>query len=510
MMDIAIHSRETGIPADELLDPGFIPKHTRREFLKFSGMAALSIGGGRILSACRILDKPGDVRIAIVGAGIAGLNTAYILHKAGIRAEIYEASSRAGGRMFSVAGAMGAGLVTEFGGEFIDSTHKDIFSLAKEFGLEVPDRKDPAKKSLSETFFFNGRKYTERQVLEEFKVIAPKIAADAASLGENYRFENPNQAAKLDNTSLEAYFSTLGVKGWLRELLEVAYVTEFGLELSEQSSINFLSMIGTDTTSGKFEIFGSSDERYKIKGGNESIPRELAKRLEGQLNLSHALESIKPKGKGFTLTFTSDGAAKDVDADIVILTLPFSVLRSVDMRIELPPWKKKAIAELGYGTNAKVMAGVRDRVWNKQGYNGEVFTDENFQLAWDNSEMQPGAEGGITFFSGGKRGMDVGTKAAAENAGNFSAAYDKIFPGFNNSLNGNFRQMHWPSYKYSLGSYSCYKPGQWTSIHGAEGKPVGNLFFAGEHTSSEFQGFINGGAESGRRVAEQVLKLVRT
>jgi monoamine oxidase len=122
--------------------------------------------------------------------------------------------------------------------------------------------------------------------------------------------------------------------------------------------------------------------------------------------------------------------------------------------------------------------------------------------------MQPGAEGGITFFSGGKRGMDVGTKGATENARNFSAAYDKVFPGFKNSLNGNFRQMHWPSYQYSLGSYSCYKPGQWTSIHGAEGKPAGNLFFAGEHTSAEFQGFMNGGAESGRRAAEAVLKLV--
>ncbi|MGQ0645243.1 MAG: FAD-dependent oxidoreductase, partial [Elusimicrobiota bacterium] len=58
---------------------------------------------------------------------------------------------------------------------------------------------------------------------------------------------------------------------------------------------------------------------------------------------------------------------------------------------------------------------------------------------------------------------------------------------------------------FSRGSYACYTPGLWTSLAGAEGEPVGNLFFAGEHCSSEFQAYMNGGAETGRKAAEAIL-----
>ncbi|MBK8608608.1 MAG: FAD-dependent oxidoreductase [Chitinophagaceae bacterium] len=60
-----------------------------------------------------------------------------------------------------------------------------------------------------------------------------------------------------------------------------------------------------------------------------------------------------------------------------------------------------------------------------------------------------------------------------------------------------------------MASYACYKPGQWTTIGGAEIEPVGNLLFAGEHCSSDFQGYMNGGAETGRRAAAELMKLVK-
>jgi len=72
----------------------------------------------------------------------------------------------------------------------------------------------------------------------------------------------------------------------------------------------------------------------------------------------HALEAVRSAGNGFVLSFSSsNGAPKEVKADIAVLTVPFSVLRHTDLRVELPPLKKQAIAELGYGTNAKIIAG---------------------------------------------------------------------------------------------------------------------------------------------------------
>jgi monoamine oxidase len=67
---------------------------------------------------------------------------------------------------------------------------------------------------------------------------------------------------------------------------------------------------------------------------------------------------------------------------------------------------------------------------------------------------------------------------------------------------------HWPSNPLTRGSYTCYRPGQFTTIAGHEGTPVGNLYFAGEHTNSfyEWQGFMEGAALSGIDAAQQILK----
>ncbi|MFI5265058.1 MAG: flavin monoamine oxidase family protein, partial [Candidatus Kapaibacterium sp.] len=339
------------------------------------------------------------------------------------------------------------------------------------------------------------------------KPFLEKIRADADSLPQNFDFLHPGNAAGVDAISLAEYFHTLGVSGWIKDLLEVAYVSEYGLELADQSALNFITLVSTDIAE-EFKIFGTSDERYKIKGGNQTITSKLSDHVTDQIHLSHKFESIRSKGKGFTLTFQDESAIKDIDADIVIMALPFSVLRDVEIKIELPPWKKKAIQELGYGTNSKIMTGFTKRLWRNEGYLGEVFGDEHFQLAWDNAEFQTGEAGGMTSFNGGNRGLQAGSGTVGSQSDLFTASLEKVFPGIAQIRNGKNHRFHWPSYPFTKGSYAAYKPGQWTTIRGAEAAPIGNLFFAGEHCSLEYQGFMNGGAETGRKAAEDVLKLL--
>ncbi len=70
--------------------------------------------------------------------------------------------------------------------------------------------------------------------------------------------------------------------------------------------------------------------------------------------------------------------------------------------------------------------------------------------------------------------------------------------------NGRVARMHWPTYALTLGSYSAYKVGQFTSIAGAEIERVGNLHFCGEHTSLDAQGFMEGAALTGAMAAAEV------
>ncbi|MGH9509845.1 MAG: FAD-dependent oxidoreductase, partial [Terriglobales bacterium] len=125
----------------------------------------------------------------------------------------------------------------------------------------------------------------------------------------------------------------------------------------------------------------------------------------------------------------------------------------------------------------------------------------------DNSALQPGLAGGFTFYSGGRLGMEAGQGTAEEAAARLLPGLERAFLGITaKRVPDRVGRFHWPTHPFTKAAYSCFKPGQWTTIAGAEGRPVGNLFFAGEHTSYDFQGYMNGGAQSGKDAAEALIK----
>ena len=151
------------------------------------------------------------------------------------------------------------------------------------------------------------------------------------------------------------------------------------------------------------------------------------------------------------------------------------------------------------------MAGFNSRPWRDLGYTGYSFTDQPFMCGWDNSQLQPGTNGAFSFFNGGTEGKYCNNVPASQKAQEYLTQLDKMYPGAAAQFNGRSNLMHWPGYQYTLGSYACYKVSQWTSIGGAEIETVDKLYFAGEHCSFDFQGYMNGGAETGRRAAEAIL-----
>jgi monoamine oxidase len=227
-----------------------------------------------------------------------------------------------------------------------------------------------------------------------------------------------------------------------------------------------------------------------------------------QIKTLHRLEAIRANGAGYRLTFQTGGTAVDHDADVVVLAIPFTLLRDVNVSLELPALKIKAIRELGYGANAKVLVGFRSRPWETIGYNGASYTDEAYQLAWANSFLQPGAAGGLTLYSGGRLAVEAGQGTAEAVAERLMRGIERTYPGTTRERNGKVSRFHWPTHPWTKASYSCYKPGQWTTIAGAEGLAVGNLFFAGEHCSYDFQGYMNGAAQSGADTARAIMTAV--
>ncbi len=180
----------------------------------------------------------------------------------------------------------------------------------------------------------------------------------------------------------------------------------------------------------------------------------------------------------------------------------------------MPAWKRLAINELGYGTNAKMMVGFTSRPWKAIGSNGSSYSDLlNHQTTWETNPERANANRAIlTDYSGGVRGAGLLPGQVQQEATRFLMDLDLVYPGAQAAASitsaGNYlvHLEHWPSNPLTLGSYTCYKPGQFTTIAGNEGKPVGNLFFAGEHANSfyEWQGFMEGAALSGIDAANAV------
>lgn len=448
--------------------------------------------------------------IAIIGGGIAGLNALHHLKKHNLDATIYEASGRTGGRMFTVKGAMGEGTWAEFGAEFIDTNHVDMWALIREFNLEDIDYAQASETALeSEAFFFGGRHRSLEEVVNAFRTFAPRLAADMERLPEfseiNYRSTDPF-VRKLDNMSLCKYLKKAGARGWIKKFIEVAYESEYGLSPKVQSSLNLTLLISPETADGHVALFGESDERYKVRGGNQRIPDALANLYASHIRLNRPLESLRMEGSSYKLHF--GGMSEDVKADFVILALPFTKLRQVDFPVEMPAIKRTCINQLSFGTNAKLMFGMKSHFWRRQGYTGLVYSDNGIPNGWDNAQLQTADNeaAGLSILFGGPSGVKVGQGTPDSQKAIFLPKWEQIFKGATEQFNGKVARMHWPSHPFTLCSYICPTVGQYTSIVGAEQEPVGNILFAGEHCGGEFAGFMNGAAKSGREAAEEIVR----
>lgn len=468
-------------------------RSNRRFFLKGSILTATSLW---LNNACK--QSKNSPKITILGGGIAGLYAAYMLKKAGIVAPIYEAHSRIGGRVMTGQNFVAKGITTEIGGEFIDSSHKELLDLCQEFGFTLLDMQSPSEVNLIKTdYFIDGQRRTNPEIIEGFRNY-PQVLKDMSAVEK----AEPKRYAELDKLSIDEYLHSVGVTGWLANLLKTSFTSELGLDTDVQNCITMLGMISLDFNQNKFEIYGNSDERYKVVGGNEKIVKELAKRVENQINVDYVVEKIVRQGKTYNVFF---GNGQNIDSEIIILTLPFTALRNVKLDFEMPKMKQKCINELDYGTQSKLFFGFKERFWRQENFSGYVLSDK-IHNGWDSSQMQTNNQGNgsYTLFMGGQRGLSLN----AGQGDKFLLELDGIYKGAKeNYIRHN--AYNWVQNPFAGGAYSCYKPNQMTTIAGWESKPVDNVFFAGEHCSEHFGGYMYGALETSKKVVESILKLMK-
>ncbi len=485
---------------------------TRRELVKRTAAAGVALAGagtmGRFATAAY---AAGAGRVIIVGGGLAGLTAAYRLKQSGVTAEVHEASDRLGGRCWTLRGAFDDNQIIEHGGELIDQGHTQTRHLAKELDLTLDNLLAAEENGTEQTNWFDGERYSYEEATDDVKAAWQKIHSDVSAASYPTLWNNYTERGfELDHMSIVDWINETfdgGIDSKVGQLLDVAYTIEYGADSAEQSSLNLLYLLGY-SGQGQLRIFGPSNEKYHVRGGNDQIPQRLVQRVAGQITTGSELIAIRStSGRRWELTFRQGLSTRKIVADRVVLALPFSILRSsVDFtKAGFEPLKVTAILEQGMGTNSKLHLQFRSRPWRGLGYNGETYSDRGYQNTWEVSRAQPGKSGILVDYTGGKIGASFGSGTPESRAQEFLAQVEPVLPGVTKAWNGKATIDFWTGYQWTKGSYSYWKVGQYTKFAGMERERQGTCHFAGEHTSIDFQGYLNGAVESGERVVDEIL-----
>ncbi|MFJ3611775.1 MULTISPECIES: flavin monoamine oxidase family protein [Streptomyces] len=490
-----------------------------------AGLAAVTAVGAA--SPARAATPP---VVAVVGAGIAGLTTALRLADHGIACTVYEAdAARVGGRIFSQpAGAYWSdGQVSEWGGELIDSGHVTMHQLAQRFGLPLDDLRAAEPVGTTEVYRFGGGYYSFADASADFKGVRPAIQRDLASFdwAELGWAGQPGPAAvALSNLTIRDWIATRvpgGLASRFGKLLDVAYTTEFGVDTTEASALGILGVLGYQPTPSGFALFGESDTRYHVRGGNQRLPQAIAAALPaGTVRHGWQLRAVTAVSGGRQqLAFTADGCTRTVVADHTVLALPLGVMQRLDLSGSgFDALKRASLGAMTMGRNAKLSLQFDGRPWNGAGpwglASGSTMSETGYQTSWETSRAQAGGKGILTVYAGGSR-ADAFTPSApfrtaadpkvARYASTALSQLEGVFPGITGHWTGKATLAAWPLNPLAYGSYAAWPPGYAHRYAGYEGVRQGNTHFAGEYTSEVAQGYMEGGAESGVRAADEVL-----
>ncbi len=541
---MSARARATEAPVDEVADQMAAEdrdrkaRFGRRTLLKgmasVGAVAATAPLGGKVDGLNRGGGRT-EPRIVIVGGGLAGIRCAhYLWTTKRVASTIYEWDDRLGGRVDTLRNVFANGEIVERCGEFISSEHHSMRQLAKRYGLTLGNT-DAYPRGTVDTFWLNGRRYTEAMLNADWHQFGWSLfdqTVKSAPWPTTYKTRKPSSIA-LDNMSATEWIDGNVPGGLASDFGQLCYLDvecEYGGPPEEQSALNVIYLLayddsipGSNIQPRKTPALGGTDEKWHVEGGNDQIVSGMLADLPGgSTRINQQLVALRDNGnRTYTCTFDVDGVACDVVADLVVVTIPFNKLKEVDLRhAGLSPLKMTAIDNLVLGNSAKIALQVAGNPWNADGYDGNMFAQNLTVSGWDTSVDQPAPNSIFFDYLGGRPGAalaaryglvgSVGT-APVELIADYLAALEPLFPGFTKAWNAGPRLSLYsdPNINPHLdGAYSQYRVGQYTTFSGIEGVAEGNIHFAGEHTSQDFQGFMEGGVTTGERAAKEILSVM--
>lgn len=440
--------------------------------------------------------RPGT-QVIVVGAGLAGLTATVRLKEMGAKVSLIEARDRVGGRVLTMRGAFAQGQHAEAGGDFIDEGQHEIKRLVEEQGLTLR----PILKQGFAFVRYPGLSRRRGHILsgEEtwdtlVRALCPLVAAYRSA---DKRWDSPI-AGKLARQPVAQWLDEIKADGNMRALVRSLR----GFFLADPEELSLLALV--DQFAG--DVPGQT-AMYRIAGGNDRLPLALAEHLREDLRLNSVVRAISQDRNSVRVRIeTPNGQESLMQGKYVVLAVPTTTLRSIHMEPPLPAMQARAICSLKYGRTTKALLQFDQSFWRKKGRLRACGTDAPTGAFWDANEEQAGKAGILTLMAGGQASEDTQKIVAQRGVEGLVDALEWL--GSRSATLLHSRIVSWEDDPWAQGGYAYFDPGFDPHLRSWLARRHGRIIFAGEHTSMDWQGYMNGAVESGLRAAEKVCAMV--
>jgi len=443
-------------------------------------------------------------RVAVLGAGIAGLVAASELIAAGHDVTIVEAQPRVGGRIRTLRAAFSPGLYNEAGAMRIPAQHALTLAYAARFDL-------PLRPFLSFNprawFYTHGQRVRLGQVLDGEVPAAFPIREDERAQALSQRWEDIMAPMREEVSARPAAWDSVmerlqGIS--LRSFLRQSGWSEATVELwglfAGMESLLFASA----AEFVREYLWELRTNTLTIDGGMDQLPMAFLPQLVNHIHFNTRVHALDQDADGVRILTTSLGCNAVLEADYAICTLPFSVLRHIEVHNPFSWDKRKAIRNLHYESATRIFFECRERFWETEGIRGGAsVTDLAIRNVFYPEHDARTARGVlIASYSHGQDAQRWGSLTEMERLVQAMENVEEIHPGCRRHITGG-ASVVWSQDPHAGGAYAFFQPHQEEELHRAIVKPEGRFYFAGEHASIQHR-WIEGAIESALRAAEAI------
>jgi monoamine oxidase len=243
------------------------------------------------------------------------------------------------------------------------------------------------------------------------------------------------------------------------------------------------------------DLGGKPERWHKIRGGSDLLPRAFARELSNKIFYNAPVVKIEQTNKSVRVSFLRGGSPQELSADRLLITIPFSVLRTIESP-GIGATKQDLIARTHYDPVARVYLQTRNRFFEDRGFSGFAFARgpvEIWQPTWD----QPGPRGILMTYARTGEAERITGMQESDRIGTTVTQIEAMFPGTRDNFEAGYTKC-WMEDEWSRGAWA-FVARDTSEAELADGR----IHFAGEHLS-RWPSWMQGALSSGLRAVKEI------